>query len=106
MINQYYSVQILNVLGSNLCACNPGFLGADCSQFSCENLNNCSTNGYCVSFNVCKCFPGWDSEDCSLPSCKQLANCSGHGLCVSFNECQCEDMFEGLSLVLVFTNTL
>ncbi|VBB29508.1 unnamed protein product [Acanthocheilonema viteae] len=82
-------------IGLNVCHCNVGYVGPDCSQISCLALKNCSQNGYCIAPNICKCFDGWQQQDCSKPTCHLVNNCSGHGTCVSLNECDCEPMFEG-----------
>ena len=41
------------------CVCHRGWTGADCSQFHCNDIHNCSGNGQCVGPNVCKCLPGF-----------------------------------------------
>ncbi|MCP9264872.1 hypothetical protein DINM_023045 [Dirofilaria immitis] len=88
----------------NVCQCDAGYAGSDCSQISCLALRNCSMNGYCVAPNVCKCFDGWQRQDCSEPTCHSINNCTGHGTCVSLNECDCEPMFAGVDCSKQMTN--
>ncbi|KAM3717366.1 Teneurin-m [Dirofilaria immitis] len=91
-------------IGLNVCQCDAGYAGSDCSQISCLALRNCSMNGYCVAPNVCKCFDGWQRQDCSEPTCHSINNCTGHGTCVSLNECDCEPMFAGVDCSKQMTN--
>ncbi|XP_013394028.2 cadherin-23-like [Lingula anatina] len=83
-------------LEPNLCNCDPGFGGNDCSNFSCEALGYCSGNGQCVLLDMCLCSPGWLGERCDEPVCSDVANCSGNGSCVSPNLCECLDEYDGV----------
>ncbi|KAL9654756.1 hypothetical protein ABK040_008551 [Willaertia magna] len=59
---------------SNTCTCNSGWKGnAQCSQYSCEAVNNCVGNGNCIGPNTCSgsstetCQTGWKSNTFGAP---------------------------------------
>lgn len=103
----------------NLCACEIGWKGADCSN--CIDLPGCEyghcegpltclcdegwtgamcsipechdcVNGVCNTPNVCECLPGWEGDKCDV--CKKLPGCV-HGSCQNPNQCICEEHWTG-----------
>ena len=95
------------------CLCNPGFVGADCSQQAvCSH--NCSNHGKCTDGNRCICDPNWSGDQCSVSSCQQLQGClgetsmplrarvrvtvvffSGNGNCTTNGTCDCLPGWKG-----------
>ena len=69
----------------NMCECQPGWTGSDCSEASCIELGNCHGRGVCSGPNVCQCDDGWLAPNCAQPTCYERNNCSGHGVCVGPN---------------------
>jgi hypothetical protein len=60
-------------IATNVCDCNTGYAGPDCSSFACIENDNCSGNGICAGPSQCSCNPGWAGPDCAtLTCCKSL----------------------------------
>ncbi|EFC38369.1 predicted protein [Naegleria gruberi] len=86
-----------NCLATNSCLCDSGWKGnVQCSQFSCDGLNNCNGHGSCVLNNTCQCQDGWKGNlECSQYSCERVNNCNGRGACVGVNTCLCVSGYFG-----------
>ena len=99
--------QCLNtVYSEGLCACDPGYTGANCS-FAC----NCTGHGTCdPSDGSCVCFEGYASANCSR-ACPEWEGrvCGGHGLCDDGAQgpgtCTCDEGFLGSACSLVCPRT-
>jgi len=65
----------------DVCLCDAGWSGLDCSEFSCVDVYGCSNRGRCVGPNLCQCTSGWLQPDCSRASCLLRNNCSNRGVC-------------------------
>ncbi|CAJ0577081.1 unnamed protein product, partial [Mesorhabditis spiculigera] len=69
---------------SDICKCEEGFAGNDCSVELCST-RNCE-HGFCEA-GICKCEPGWTGKHCSLGLCAN--ECSYSGICVGPAQCKC-----------------
>ncbi|RHY30136.1 hypothetical protein DYB32_004579 [Aphanomyces invadans] len=58
---------------NNVCTCQKGFTGADCSEYDCPVANGkkCSGNGVCNSNATCTCSINFKGDDCSQPKVTQ-----------------------------------
>ncbi|KAF0979221.1 hypothetical protein FDP41_001564 [Naegleria fowleri] len=102
-------------IATDVCTCNSGWVGSDCSLMGCFGIqqyasNVCSGHGTCLSSNRCNCWYPWGGENCSLPLCYSvLANatsvCHGRGSCVAPDTCVCNDGFTGLNCELLTNET-
>ena len=64
---------------TNLCTCNPGSYGDDCSKKYCPNDGNCLNGGICDTANgFCTCPQSVSGENCQFIECS-VENCSGQG---------------------------
>lgn len=72
----------------DVCQCDDGWKGPDCSQVSCSSARECNGHGVCVGPNVCNCTTGWTGADCSSSTCYQVNNCSSQirGTCIAPNK--------------------
>ena len=77
--------------GAGKCACDPGFVGSDCSQVeACPD--DCGGRGLC-QYGACFCDPGWEGANCSSAAgCPH--GCSAHGEC-RHGLCYCEPGYDG-----------
>ncbi|XP_028408108.1 uncharacterized protein LOC114530701 [Dendronephthya gigantea] len=75
------------------CFCYRGWTGRDCSQFHCNEANNCSGNGLCIGPNACKCSVGFLGRGCTYSVCGKFRKCidcyrdSSCGWCDSSQQC-------------------
>jgi EGF-like domain len=71
----------------DICRCDDGWAGPDCSRVSCSSIGECSGHGVCVGPNICSCDDGWASVDCSTPLCYRVNNCGSQvrGTCIAPN---------------------
>ncbi|XP_076316874.1 uncharacterized protein LOC143229050 isoform X1 [Tachypleus tridentatus] len=79
----------------NVCICESGWKGDDCSSPTCKDIQDCYGKGTCIGPNLCSCQNGWLEPHCWLPSCFERNNCSNHGVCVAPNVCYCSSEFTG-----------
>ncbi|KAI8507318.1 hypothetical protein Bbelb_146980 [Branchiostoma belcheri] len=85
---------------TDVCRCEPGYIGADCSKVpTCGNVANCTDHGVCVDYDTCLCDEQWTGDKCDQFSCAALDYCSGHGRCVDIDVCYCERGWTGSSCV-------
>jgi len=96
-------------IGDDVCDCNPGYHGEDCSTaFKCFHVDAdyasvCSGHGDCVGEDLCRCDPGYHGSLCQVTgtvTCSGLGTddpevCSGNGICVSNEACKCFPGFVG-----------
>ena len=77
--------------GAGKCACDPGYVGSDCSQVeACPD--DCGGRGLC-QYGACFCDPGWEGANCSSAAgCPH--GCSAHGEC-RHGLCYCEPGYDG-----------
>ncbi|XP_052075239.1 uncharacterized protein LOC127712684 [Mytilus californianus] len=64
-------------------------------NIDCSWVNNCSSNGECVSPNKCRCFSGYAGKMCLGYDCSGVHSCYGNGLCVGPNLCECNHGWSG-----------
>jgi len=83
-------------VGADICECDPGWVGVDCSIPTCAGVNDCSGNGTCFAPDTCQCDSGWEGADCSTFNCIGVNNCSTHGTCIGANTCQCDAGWTGI----------
>eukprot|EP00771_Trimastix_marina_P000786 gnl/Trimastix_PCT/1816.p1 GENE.gnl/Trimastix_PCT/1816~~gnl/Trimastix_PCT/1816.p1 ORF type:complete len:4918 (+),score=1318.73 gnl/Trimastix_PCT/1816:53-14806(+) len=76
-----------------VCYCETGYGGDDCSLKLCPN--NCwgAAHGTCLANGTCVCVAPWTGTDCSKAICP--GDCSGHGVCVQ-GKCYCDKEYDGL----------
>ncbi|KAM4641602.1 tenascin-N-like [Discoglossus pictus] len=79
------------LVDSDICQCDDGWEGPDCSERSCPT--NCGSNGFCID-GACQCITGFTGSDCSQKEC--LLDCGEHGTCVD-GTCQCSVGYTGVS---------
>jgi len=78
----------------NVCKCEVGFGGADCSVETTACPGNCMGNGVCLN-QTCYCFPGFGGAACNQPASICPNECSKHGTCMD-GACYCDTGFSGL----------
>ncbi|XP_071178471.1 uncharacterized protein [Mytilus edulis] len=64
-------------------------------NIDCSGVDNCSSNGECVSPNKCRCFSGYAGKLCSGYDCSGVHNCYRNGRCVGPNLCDCNPGWSG-----------
>ncbi len=64
----------------DICACDVGWSGADCSIPDCSGVNSCSGNGTCTAPDICACDAGWTGADCSVPDPAPVPALTSKGL--------------------------
>ncbi|EDQ89805.1 uncharacterized protein MONBRDRAFT_24936 [Monosiga brevicollis MX1] len=72
-----------------MCTCDSGYTGTDCSNFTCTDVFGCNANnagGVCIGPNTCNCTESWESAYCTTPICRQSCE---QGICVRPDQCQC-----------------
>jgi len=78
-----------------VCVCDLGYTGADCSQPICDPVD-CNGKGKCVvtltGQHVCRCLPPFTGADCGNTLCHKT--CSFHGNCIN-DVCECDDGWYG-----------
>ena len=97
---------------TGFCSCNPGFLGADCSEIDeCFKID-CMNNGTCFD-GACACSDGWYGPTCTIDEssydpCDELKDfCrEENGRCVSDKKtkkatCECKFGFSGEKCIQV-----
>ena len=52
-------------MGYEECQCDDHWIGLSCEIPTCNDKNNCSSNGECVYPNECECFEQYDGENCT-----------------------------------------
>eukprot|EP00118_Oscarella_pearsei_P003217 m.13434 g.13434 ORF g.13434 m.13434 type:complete len:5185 (+) comp24805_c0_seq1:361-15915(+) len=57
------------------CSCFKGWRGEDCSDFHCNDVNDCSGYGTCVGPNQCRCRVGWKGRACTTTYCNLYTTC-------------------------------
>lgn len=81
------------ICNGNVCICNSGWEGEDCSQFNCKAVSNCFGRGECTGPNVCQCQEGWTGNNCATSYCSRYLSCGqcirqpGCGWCDSSLKC-------------------
>eukprot|EP00300_Choanocystis_sp_HF-7_P003395 c12603_g1_i2.p1 GENE.c12603_g1_i2~~c12603_g1_i2.p1 ORF type:complete len:455 (+),score=106.25 c12603_g1_i2:240-1604(+) len=78
---------------SNVCICNDGYSGVDCSVETGSCPSNCFGNGACLN-NTCFCFPGFAGTSCERRTTLCPNDCSKHGECVD-TRCVCDEGYTG-----------
>ena len=73
----------------NVCVCEFGWSGQNCSTEICKKNCTSALNGKCDEKRGCVCESGWEGEDCAKPKCDE--ECNGNGECVGPNLCKCKD---------------
>ena len=52
-------------MGYEECQCYDHWIGLSCEIPTCNDKNNCSSNGECISPNKCECFEQYDGDNCT-----------------------------------------
>lgn len=81
------------VCRDNLCVCEAGFAGLDCSIQTGNCPRNCMGNGACLN-NTCYCYPGFAGAACESSTTLCPNDCSRHGECVDAS-CVCDEGYKG-----------
>jgi hypothetical protein len=81
-----------------ICLCDAGWEGVDCSTPTCNGVNNCSGQGTCIAPDTCACYVGWTDADCSVEvfDCSGVNECSGQGNCIEQDLCACNVGWQGV----------
>jgi hypothetical protein len=99
-------------LGDDVCCCEAGWTGSDCSlvDLFCDGIiaNNdsyvCSGHGDCLSTDSCVCSATYYGDNCeflnSSITCDEIqfnhyGACSGHGECIAQDTCVCQTGYTG-----------
>lgn len=81
------------------CDCNPGYNGARCGDWECNNCN--LTHGECVRPDVCVCHHGYIRDNNNI-DCNQV-NCSTHNRSQEHSECVVP-VLPGVSLLVIIVS--
>ena len=92
-------------LEADVCTCNAGYTGQECSDYTCFSVdsvspNVCNGNGTCSSYDMCSCNNNVFGQNCDIFTCNTVIGdnpivCSGHGSCTAPEHCDCQPGYEG-----------
>jgi len=92
--------------GPDQCTCKLGYVGNDCSLWTCNGITFsntslvCAGRGLCTGVDQCNCSVTSMGPFCQFEICYGLSSndtsvCGGRGVCTSFNTCNCNSGFYG-----------